>query len=134
MLRKRNFKKITLPFVVAIVLSLSSGIAASAQSTNYAKSKETFQIHYTGYIQFRPSYKIPANAGYSLKKGKYVRRAYVNYTRKGKCVTTTGSRVYTATATSRKSNRIYSAKAYAWDSLMWGDDYTTRFYYGWIYF
>ena len=134
MTNKRNFKKIVLSVIMAVVLSFSCCIVASAQSTDYAKSKETLQIHYTGYIQFKPSYKIPANAGYSLSKGKYVKRAYVNYTRDGKCVTTTGARVYTKTAKSKKSNSMYSATAHAWDSLIWGDKYTTKFYYGWIYF
>jgi len=117
-----------------MLLVCLSSIPVSAQSTNYAKSTETLQIHYTGYIQFRPSYEIPANAGYGLTKGKQVKRAYTNYTRNGKCVTTTGARVYTSTATSKTSGSLYIARSNAWDDVRWGDKYTTKFHYGWIYF
>ena len=102
----------------------------NAQNKNYAKSKENWSIRFEGYIQFVPNYKIPKNAGYGLKKGKYVKRAYINYLRNGKLVFSSG-RQYTITKTSGSS--VVSKSVGCWDDIRWGDKYTTKFYYGWYY-
>lgn len=105
----------------------------AAQSTNKAWCEEHIQLYYDGYIQFTPSFKIPSSPGYSLKTGKHVKRAYVNFTRDGESVTTNGGRLYTGEASSVKQTTKFSAKARAYDSLIpWAPK--TRFYYGWIYF
>ena len=54
----------------------SSVVSVSAQKTDYAKSKERFQLQYKGYIQFVGSYCIPEDAGYHLVAGKNVKQAY----------------------------------------------------------
>lgn len=114
----------------------SSVVSVSAQKTDYAKSKEKFQLQYKGYIQFVGSYCIPEDAGYHLVAGKNVKQAYVNYTRDGKSVTTNGGRLYTSKAKSKTSNTKHTATAYAWDKITLSDDpkYVTKFNYGWIYF
>lgn len=130
---KGKLRKLAITLLMMLAVCSTFGLTVCAQSTNYASSKETLQIYYTGYIQFKPNYKIPANAGYYLTQGKQVKQAYVTYSRNGKCVTTTGARVYTSKAASKTSSSTFSATANAWDDLRWGDKYTTKFNYDWIY-
>ena len=122
--------------VICGLIFLTKGYYALAQTSDYASSKETLQIRYTGYIQFIPSYTTTSTSGYNLTANKHVKRAYVNYTRDGKSVTTNGGRLYTATAKTSSSNAVYAATAYAWDAFTLSKDekYVTHFYYGWQYF
>lgn len=125
-------KRTTVALLASLVLM--SGVVlgtqpASAAGPNYWTSKETLWIQYTGYIQFRPNYKTTSKSGYGLKSGKYVKQAYINYSRNGKSVI--GGRKYTAIATS--GSKVRSVKAKAYDDLRWGDKYKTKFNYGWIY-
>ncbi|MED4344923.1 MULTISPECIES: hypothetical protein [Heyndrickxia] len=122
-------KKKSLVTILLALFLFMGGIPVLAQSTNYAKSTEILEVKYNGYIQFKPSYKVPKKAGYGLKAGKYVKRAYINYTRNGKSVI--GGRKYTATKTS--GNSIVSTSATCWDSPLWGNKHTTKFNYGWVY-
>ncbi len=130
MKRKKIIKR---AIATGMLLSALIGTTAFAQDVNIAWSKETAQLYYTGYIQFRPNYKIPSDAGYSLTEGKNVKQAYVNYTRDGKSVTTNGGRLYTGTASSTSQSTIYSAEGHAWDTLNPFAN-KTIFNYGWIYF
>lgn len=109
----------------------------TAQTTDRAYSVEYFTTwwYYDGTAQFNPSYKIPKNAGYSLKKGKYVKQSYVNYTRKkdGEDVSVIGGRSYSQVASSNTIDATYKAEATAKDS--WNIlTNQTHFWYGWIYF
>lgn len=133
----KNLKRVVwLVLAVVLVVGAYGGYSVYAQNINYAESKEIAFVHYVGYIQFRPSYKTKSSSGYYLKEKKHVKRAYVNYTRDGKSVTTNGGRLYTGTATSSSSNTIYSAKVHAWDAMTLSSDdrYVTHFNYGWYYF
>ena len=103
---KGKLRKLAITLLMMLAVCSTFGLTVCAQSTNYASSKETLQIYYTGYIQFKPNYKIPANAGYYLTQGKQVKQAYVTYSRNGKCVTTTGARVYTSKAASKTSSSM----------------------------
>lgn len=117
----------------AVILT-TSGADIYAQSTNIYSSKEDFQIHYTGKIQFKGSYKTNKNSGYGLKSGKHVKRAFCEYTRNGKNVS--GGRKYTTAASDTNDSKIRVATCSAWDDLRWGSKYTTVFSgaSGWIYF
>ncbi len=126
-------KKIIRLFCLALVLSIFIIGDVYAQTTNMAYSTETFQLYYTGIAEFTASYTIPTNAGYSLTAGNHVKQAYVNYTRDGVCVTTSGHRDYTYTALSVNDNCHYGVESHAWDTLNpWAPK--TMFFYGWIYF
>lgn len=43
-------------------------------------------------------------------------------------------RLYTSTATSRYDRTVRSRTNSVWDSPLWGDRYTTRYYYGFLYY
>lgn len=131
-------KKVFLVCLLGFVLcSLSVAPTSAAQSVNKAWSEEYFSLwwKYDGTAQFVPSYKIPANPGYSLTSGKKVKQSYVNFTRKksGTDASVIGGRKYSRTATSQTTNAVYAATATATDSL---NIFTnkTRFWYGWTYF
>lgn len=126
-------KFVSMSLAASLCLGIFSMGTASAQSINTATSVETLQIKYTGTIKFTPSYVVPNYAGYSLVAGKNVKQAYVNYTRDGNSVTTTGGRVYTGTAQSKFDPLSRSATATAWDTVNPVAS-KTKFNYGWIYF
>lgn len=121
--------------VLMCVLAITP--VSAAQNKNIAWSEEYFNgwWRYEGTAQFVPSYKIPSKPGYSLKEGKKVNQAYVNYTRRknGSDQSIIGGRKYSKKATSQSTTAIYSVKANASDS--W-NIFTnqTRFWYGWSYF
>ena len=130
--RKLVLNRVIVSLFVSL-LFVSGTSAFAAQNTNKAWVDEHIQLYYDGYIQFKPCFKVPANAGYYLTEEKYVERAYVNFTRDGESVTTNGGRLYTFTASSNQETSLYSAKARAYDSLNpWAPK--TKFKYGWIYF
>ena len=122
---------------LAFFCAFTTVTVEAANTTNKAWSVEYFTTwwYYDGTIQFVPSYVIPDDAGYSLKEGKRVKQAYINYTRKvdGKDTSIIGGRKYTELATNKKSKSLYTATATAKDS--W-NIFTnqTRFWYGWYYF
>lgn len=120
-----------------IMVSLVGVQPAGAQTTNRAWSEEYFNgwWRYDGTAQFKPSYKVPKNAGYDLEQGKYVKQSYVNYTRKkkGEDVSVIGGRSYSPAASSNKVNSYYKATATASDSLNLITN-KTHFWYGWVYF
>lgn len=108
-----------------------------AQTTDRAYSIEYFTTwwYYDGTAEFNPSYKIPSNAGYDLRKGKYVKQSYVNYTRKknGQHVSVIGGRSYSKAAPNKNTNATYKAEATAKDSINIVTN-QTHFWYGWLYF
>lgn len=130
------YKRKLILCLVLVAFSLILVKPVDAQNINRAWSEEYFSgwWYYDGTAQFKPSYKIPAKPGYSLKTGKYVKQSYVNYTRKknGKDKSVIGGRSYSRCATS-KTNAVYKATATAKDSL---NIFTnkTHFWYGWLYF
>lgn len=98
---------------------------------NYVTNKEKLQYFYKGYIQFKPSYKVPRKGGYGLTTGRRVKRAYINYTRDG--VSLTGGRVYTGLAKSNTNNNIYKVSREVKDTLN-PIAPKTVFNWGWQYF
>jgi len=42
--------------------------------------------------------------------------------------------MYTSTATSKTDSAVRSRQDSVWDSVLWGDSYTTHYYYNFIYF
>ncbi len=124
-------KKIaTLSLLFALVI-ISATTAYAASSNTYSKSKEKFQLWYTGYVQVQPSYTIPSNPGYGLSKyvGKNIKQGgfwyNVNGTIKGK--------TYTKAATSKKDYNIYSAEKTITDTLNPFAP-STEFYRAWTAF
>ena len=118
---------------VVAIASLFTVTTFAAQSTNKAWSTETAFVYYEGNATFKASFTIPSDAGYGLTVGKHVKKAYVNLTRDGDCVTTTGERCYTYEASSTSDECQYSVDGKAWDSLNpWASK--TMFWYGWFYF
>lgn len=123
---------------ICLMVGFNSQIfAASYQTKNYATNEETFQVRYTGYIQFVPSYRVSADADPSLSSGSVftvgdtgenVKRAYINYVRDNESVS--GGRVYTATASSKTSSSIFSTSTSVWDTLN-PFAVKTKFYYDW---
>ena len=97
---------------------------------NYATNTEIVQLKYKGYLQFKPSYKVPTYPGYGLIPMNYVKRGYINYVRDDQSLT--NGRAYTSLASSKNDN-IYSISREVIDSLNpWAPK--TEFYYGWEYF
>lgn len=113
-------------------LSVCTINAYSGGFLAFAKSSETLQLYYTGDMTFTSDYKVNTKS-YGLEKGKYIKRGHMIYLRNNKCVTTTGTRVYTPIATSKTKKDVYYATAHAWDSLGCNDP-KTLFRYGWQYF
>ena len=114
---------------VIIIAGVGTTNSAFAQTADYWTNKETLQLRYDAYIQFVPNYRTTSTSGYGLVPGQYVKQAYINYIRDGASVI--GGRKYTPVATSGYS--AYAASAGCWDSILFGDKYTTHFYYGWFY-
>ncbi len=129
MKKKTCIKKLTAILMSTLVICGCMGKAAYAQTYNYWTSKESFQIYYDGYIQFTPYYKTTKDSGYGLEANRYVKQAYINYSRNNESVI--GGRKYTSVATAGW-NKV-SVSASCWDSLLWGEKYNTKFNYGWIY-
>lgn len=112
-------------------------VEAANSTKNKAYCEEYFSWWwcYDGTIKFNPSYKTPSNPGYYLKEGRYVKQAYVNFTRKenGEDVSVIGGRKYTKSATNKTIDATYSVTATAKDSINLFTN-QTQFWYGWLYF
>ncbi len=129
MKKVRYSKRIAAVLMTLLITGVYMAKEVYSQSYDYWTNKETFEIRYNGYIQFVPNYKTDSNSGYGLEPNRRVKQAYINYSRDGKSVI--GGRKYTSVATS--GSKPVSVSASCWDSLLWGDKYTTKFNYGWIY-
>ena len=131
----KSYRKIVA--IIGMIICFGATVVQAANNTDKAWCQEYFNFwwHYDGNAQFVPSYKIPDDAGYSLKKGKNVKQAYINFVRKkdNKDVSVCGGRQYTKLATNKRSNSVYSVNKDVMDSF---NIFTnkTRFYYGWLYF
>lgn len=110
-----------------------SQIKPCASCPDYYSSVETAQLHYSGYIQFKPSYTVKSGDGYKLKAGYNVCQAAIDYQRYDKSVI--GGKKYTTKATSKSDTKIYSTSASCFDDLLdWSAGATTVFYVKWFYF
>ncbi len=98
---------------------------ALAGGPNYAKCWEDLGgARWNGYVQIRASY----NDG-----GRHARQGYHRFTRKAGPPLDT-NRMHTAHASSRRDRRIHSRYDWVWDSPLWGDSFTTKYYYGFYYY
>ncbi|MDR3215778.1 MAG: hypothetical protein LBT75_05865 [Bacilli bacterium] len=113
---------------VFVFFIFSNGL--SAQNVDVAKVNEYYSVRYSGHVRFKSNYKIPKNPGYSLSVNKYVKQAYISYTRNGKSICS--GRVYSNKATKKNGTEIYKAHG-CWDNLSFTGP-KTQFHYGWFYF
>lgn len=103
--------------------TLSAGMA-QAGGRNYAYAWESALVKWNGYVQIQGSY----NDG-----GRYAKQGYHRFIREAGPALDTG-RMYTSQAVSRYDTSVRSRTDSVWDSVLIGDRYTTRYYYGFIYF
>lgn len=105
-------------------LGIISSPAIAAQAGNFAKAHESwFGAKWNGYVQIQASYN---------DHGRHAKQGYHRFTRKAGPALDTG-RMYTKKASSAKDKKIYSRSDTVWDSALWGDSYTTHYYYDFIY-
>ena len=94
-----------------------------AGGKNNARAWETLAgAKWNGYIQVVGNY----NDG-----GRYAYQGYHRFTRAAGPALDTG-RMYTAVA-SRTSGAVVSRQDSVWDSPLWGDKYTTKYNYNFLY-
>jgi len=111
--------------IVGIVVALVIAIPVLAASMNYAISWETFGgAVWNGYVQIQASYS---------DKGRHAKRGYHRFTRQAGPPLDTG-RMYTSSATSKFDSTIRSRQDWVWDSPLWGDPYTTKYWWGFEWF
>ncbi|MDO4252073.1 MAG: hypothetical protein Q4C74_02360 [Rothia sp. (in: high G+C Gram-positive bacteria)] len=110
---------------VCVLVSLGVSVGqANAGGLNYGKAWETLGgARWNGYVQIKASYR---------DGGKHAKQGYHRFTRKAGPSLDTG-RMYTARASSRLDTRVHSRKDSVWDSPLWGDKYTTKYNYNFIY-
>ncbi|MCB7138258.1 hypothetical protein [Cellulosimicrobium marinum] len=65
--------------------------------------------------------------------GRHAKQAYIRFTRAAGPALDTG-RLYTPTAASPSETIFRSRTTAVWDSPLWGDQYTTKFNYGFFWF
>lgn len=97
---------------------------ALAGGANHARSWETLAgARWNGYVQIKASY----NDG-----GKHAKQGYHRFTRAAGPALDTG-RMYTSKATSSRDTAVRSREDSVWDSPLWGDRYTTKYNYNFLY-
>lgn len=111
--------------VVGFLVVLSISVSAHASGMNYAKAWETlFGARWNGHVQIQASYN---------DHGRHAKRGYHRFTREAGPSLDTG-RLYTSTASSPSDRTIRSREDSVWDSPLWGDKYTTHYYYDFFWF
>lgn len=110
----------------AIAIIAATATPAMAAGMNYGTSWESGfgGILVNGYVQIQASY----NAG-----GRHAKQGYQRFMRNAGPSLDIG-RLYTSSATSAGSSTVRSRQDQVWDSVLWGDQYVTRYYYGIIYY
>jgi len=111
--------------VTLIVTVLSMATPARASSPNYAVAWQTWGgAIWNGYVQIQASFN---------DNGRHARQGYHRFMREAGPALDTG-RLWTSEATSPSDSRIHSRQDWVWDSPLWGDRYTTRYYWGFLWF
>ena len=112
--------------IVGIVVAL--GIVGTAQGSvpmNYAYAwEDLYGSRWNGYVQIQASYN---------DNGLHAKQGYHRFTREAGPALDTG-RLYTTMANSPYDNEIRWRQDSVWDSPLWGDQYTTRYNYGFEWF
>lgn len=108
--------------VVALAASAVVASPAFASGPNYGTSWESWLLgaRVNGHVQIQPSY---------LDGGGHARQGYQRFMRQAGPSLDTG-RLYTPVASSAYDTSIYYNDAWVWDSPLWGDAYTTHYYWG----
>jgi hypothetical protein len=113
-------KKIALGIIVVMLL-FTVTLPVLAGGMNYATAWETLgDARWNGYVQIQACY----NDG-----GRHAKQGYHRFIREAGPALDTG-RMYTSQATSPQDCTVRSRQDSVWDSPLWGDKYTTRYYYG----
>jgi len=116
-------RKKLVPIIVVMAVFVAA-IPALAGGMNYARAWETLGgARWNGYVQIQACY----NDG-----GRHAKQGYHRFTREAGPTLDT-RRMYTSQATSRRDCTVRSRHDAVWDSFLWGDKYTTRYYYGFIW-
>lgn len=118
--------KIVKKFVVlGLIATFAVTGIAQAGGLNYGKAWESYAgAIWNGYVQIVASYN---------DSGRHAKQGYQRFTREAGPALDTG-RLYTSQATSAYDNTTRYRQDWVWDSPLWGDRYTTRYYYGFIWF
>lgn len=101
----------------------AAGHCDSGHSNCYKFWEEWAGSQHHGHVRIKAS----VNDG-----GQHARRGYLRFIRDAGPAIDTG-RMYTSTATSRYDSTVRSRDEWVWDSPLWGDEYTTCGYYGFIW-
>lgn len=110
--------------LLVVIAALALTVPALAGGMNYAKAWETLGgARWNGYVQIQACY----NDG-----GQHARQGYHRFTREAGPPLDTG-RMYTSQATSPSDCTVRSRQDSVWDSPLWGDKYTTRYFYGFLW-
>lgn len=122
----RLTKKAGVAAAAAIAIIAATVTPAVAAGANYGRSWESGLggILVNGYVQIQASY---------YDGGRHAKQGYQRFIRDAGPSLDTG-RLYTSSATSAGSTTVRSRQDQVWDSVLWGDPYVTRYYYGIIYF
>lgn len=101
------------------------GVPAYASGPNVGWSwEENFGTRIWGKVQVQPCYN---------DYGRHARQGYQRFTRKSGPALDTG-RLYTPAASGTWDCNYFWRTDWVWDSPLYGDDYTTRYSYGIIFF
>lgn len=110
--------------IIAIGIAFVITITVLAGGMNYAYAWETLGgARWNGYIQIQACYN---------DNGNRAKQGYHRFTRQAGPPLDTG-RMYTSQATSPQDCTIRSRQDSVWDSPLWGDQYTTRYFYDFVW-
>lgn len=117
-------KKILATLGIIVILLATAGIAW-AGGPNYGKAWETYLgTKWKGHVQIQASYN---------DAGRHAKQGYHRFIRQAGPPLDTG-RLYTSVATSRSDSTTRWREDEVWDSPLYGDAYTTKYYYGFVWF
>lgn len=120
----KNSRKLLLALATCLTVLMMAGIAQAA-GPNYGTAWESaLGAIRNGKVQIQASYN---------DSGRHAKQGYQRFTRAAGPALDTG-RMYTSQATSASDSTKRSRQDWVWDSPLWGDQYTTHYYYGFIWF
>lgn len=101
----------------------AAGHCDSGYSNCYKFWEEWAGSQHHGKVQIKAS----VNDG-----GRHSKQGYIRFIRNAGPAIDTG-RMYTSTASSSSDTTVRTRQEWVWDSPLWGDEYTTYSYYGFIW-
>lgn len=110
---------------IVVALAIVVPVAQGSLPMNYAYAwEDLLGSRWNGYIQIQASYN---------DNGRHAKQGYHRFTREAGPSLDNG-RLYTSEATSPYDSEIRSRQDSVWDSPLWGDQYTTRYNYDFLWF